>query len=472
MLLNELFERQNLPSIQINGLSNDSRRVVQGDCFFAYKGRTFDGNRFTDDAIRRGAVAICSDQRQELPSSIPCVYVPDLQRRQSHFAARFFGHPSKRMHCVGVTGTNGKTSVAYGLAGLLPKTGFAGSLGWGTPPDLRKTDLTTVDSILTHAGLARFLKQGLTHAVMEVSSHALDQGRVDDVAFEVAVFTNLTREHLDYHGSMEEYGRCKSLLFRRSDLKLGIVNVDDPYSAEILRVLAKNHTPQLTYGRSDKATIHWSDLRRDISNLYGRWHTPWGGAEFDLPVLAEYSLSNCAAMLACLHHFGWSLWECTERMKDLVTPPGRMEFVQHSSGINAVIDFAHTPDALENVLRALLGVVKGKLLCVFGCGGDRDEGKRSLMGKISEQYADLSIVTSDNPRFEDPDEIIRDIVDGFEHRKKYIVESDRGSAIELAFQQAREEDLILIAGKGAEQFIEVEGERIPFNDRTSFLQVE
>ena len=471
MLLNDLFEQQNLPSIQINGLSNDSRRVVEGDCFFAYKGRTFDGNRFTEDAIRRGAVAVCSDRLLELPDSIPCIYVPELQRRQSHFAARFYDHPSKNLHCVGVTGTNGKTSVAYGLTSLLPKAGFAGSLGWGIPPDLCKTDLTTVDSILAQAGLAGFLKQGLTHAVMEVSSHALDQGRVDDVSFEVAVFTNLTREHLDYHGSMEEYGRCKSLLFRRLDLKLGVVNLDDPYSAQILRVLKNNHTPQLTYGRSERAMIHWSELRRDGSNLHGKWRTPWGEADFALPILAEYSLANCAAILACLQHFGWSLSECTERMVDLATPPGRLEFIQHSSGVNAVIDFAHTSHALENVLRALREDVKGRLICVFGCGGDRDEGKRSMMGKIAERYADLSIVTTDNPRFEDPEEIIRDIVDGFEHARKYVTETDRGSAIKLAFKQAGKDDLILIAGKGAEQFIEVQGQRIPFSDRTYFLQL-
>lgn len=472
MLLNELFDQQNLPPIQIDGLCNDSRRVSPGDCFFAYRGNAFDGNQFIQNAVRNGAVAICSDQMQSLPDSIPSVYVPNLRRKQSQIAARFFGYPSDRLRCTGITGTNGKTSIAYGLSSLLPNAGFAGSLGWGVPPDLSKTSLTTVDPVLAQAGLAEFLKRGLTHAVMEVSSHALDQGRVDEINFEVGIFTNLTREHLDYHGSMEEYGRCKSMLFKRPELKLGVVNLDDPYSAEILRILEHNHTSNLTYGRSKRAMIRWSDLRRDRTKMHGSWHTPWGKAEFSLPVLAEYSLSNCAAILTCMCHFGYSLLECTQNMVDLMMPPGRMEFIEHPTGINAVIDFAHTPDALENVLKALSDVVQGRLFCVFGCGGDRDKGKRPLMGKIAEKYADLSILTSDNPRFEDAQEIISDIVEGFTHKKKFVVESDRRSAIETAFRQAKAEDLILIAGKGSERFIDLEGERIPFSDRTSFLQLD
>ena len=469
MLLSELIGREDVPQIEINGLSNDSRNTQKGDCFFAYRGRTTDGNAFIADAIDNGAVAVCSDLAN-ISVEVPCVHIPDLARQQSSIAGKYYGFPSESLRCVGVTGTNGKTSVAYGLASLLRDSGFGGSLGWGSPPVLAKTSLTTVDAISIQAGLASFLRQGHSHAILEVSSHALDQGRVGNVKFEVGVFTNLTRDHLDYHGSMAEYGRCKSLLFRRPEMRLGIVNVDDPYGLEILNVLEQGSTPSLTYGRSKNAMLSWTDVRFLDNTAAGYWHTPWGTREFNLPVISEFAVSNCAAVLGALTHFGIGIDDAIERMHEIPSVPGRMELLTHPSGKRAVVDFAHTPDALENVLQALRGTVKGQIISVFGCGGERDQGKRKLMAAISERYADYSIVTTDNPRDEDPEAILADIVEGFQYPKRFNVEPDRSKAIQLAYDQANLADLIVLAGKGSEQFIEMQGQRIPFSDRSTFLQ--
>ena len=470
MLLRELFERQDLPSVEVLGLSNDSRQVVAGDCFFAYKGQSSDGNCFVQEAIEKGAVAICTDSKSDLNGAVPKIYVRNLAQEQSEIAGRFFDHPSRSIRCVGVTGTNGKTSIAYGLSTLLHDSGFGGSVGWGRPPRLNKTSLTTVDAISFQAGLSNFVNCGLKHAILEVSSHALHQSRVDGVRFEVGIFSNLTRDHLDYHGDMREYGRCKSLLFSRPELKLGIVNIDDPFGEEIQHILKQNDTPLLTYGRSPSANVSWRELRWESDRVFGEWCTPWGSFDFELPVLSEFSVANCAAIFACMHHFGEDARDTTYRMRDLQTPPGRMERLNHPSGARAILDFAHTPDALQNVLSAVKPTVSGKLICVFGCGGDRDQGKRSLMGKIAEKFADFSVITSDNPRFEEPNKIIDDIVEGFSHRKRYRVESDRAAAIAFAMNMATKDDLIVIAGKGSEQFMEIEGQRIPFNDRDSFME--
>lgn len=465
MRLSRLLERDVETDVEVTGLTSDSRKVANGDLFIAYRGSEYDAHDHVGEAVDRGAVAVLAERDPPQTVRVPWIVDEEAASLRSHIAARYYEDPSKSLNCIGVTGTNGKTSIAYGLAGLLESTAFAGSLGWGVLPRLCETGLTTIDAISLQGALRHVLVNGVRNVAMEVSSHALAQGRVEDVDFRVAVFTNLTRDHMDFHGSMDDYGRAKARLFERPTLDLAVLNADDGFSEELIEILHGNRVATVTYGRKNDADISWTLKECTVDGSTGVWHTPWGDHDFQLPVVGETYVGNSAAILAVMRYFEVPLEEACQRMRSLKTPPGRMEFVHAKDKPSVVIDYAHSPDALKVALSTLANLPKHELWCVFGCGGNRDQGKRPLMAQIAESHADHVVVTSDNPRFENPEQIALDIVSGFASTDRVHECLDRRDAIRFTLENAGPNDIVLIAGKGDERVQEVMGYRQAFSDK-------
>ena len=464
MFLGEILKRQDVPEVEISGITNDSRDVKPGDLFIAYRGGQFDAHEFVQDAVQAGAAAICAEIDQPPDISIPWVKETDIAQRQAEFAARFHAFPSRHLNVIGVTGTNGKTSVAFGIANLLDSTAFMGTLGWGLPNALAETALTTMGSVALQRGLSQLIESEFQQVAMEVSSHALAQGRVNCVEFDGAVFTNLTRDHLDYHKSMRNYADTKMKLFEHSDLRYGIVNQDDEFGRLIVDRLRERNIKCLTYGTSSSADLSWSSVRHTSKGLCGRWLSPWGNDEFFLPFYGSMYVANAAAILLTSLCNGQQFAEVVAQMHSLPTVPGRMEFIKRDGRPTVVIDYAHTSDALRHALVAVRAHAQGRVFCVFGCGGARDVGKRPEMGRIAEIVADQVYLTSDNPRDESPDAIAHDILQGMAEPDAVVVELDRESAIQLAIEAASPGDVVLVAGKGRERFQEIQGERLPIDD--------
>lgn len=467
MLLNELLERADVPCVVAGGLTSDSRSVRPGDVFVAYKGRDFDGHDFVEEAVQRGAVAVCAENPVGDALPVPWIQVSDLANRRGALAARFYGHPSREMQTIGVTGTNGKSSVAYGTASLLESTACIGTIGWGIPPFLCSSTLTTVDPITMQHVMADLLRRNVRRAVVEVSSHALSQDRVDELRISCAVFTNLTRDHLDYHSNMEDYGRAKFRLFERTELQTGIVNIDDPFGKEIEEHLRERGIDCYTFGETSRADLHWRDVEFTEKGIRGRWISPWGTTRFSIPYRGSMYLFNAAAMLLIAVHCGMDFQEAVSRMHSAVQIPGRMEYVSKTGMPALVLDYAHTPDALRAALDAVRSHTSGRVVCVFGCGGDRDQGKRSEMARVAQSLADYVVVTSDNPRFEDPLQIIEEIRQGLSRKDAHFEEPDRTKAIAHAIGSAEKEDTVLVAGKGHERYQEIQGVRHPYSDRAT-----
>jgi UDP-N-acetylmuramoyl-L-alanyl-D-glutamate--2,6-diaminopimelate ligase len=450
----------------ITGVAIDSRRVKRGDLFVAYRGEKTDGHRFARDAAAAGAAAVVVDQPID-PLDVPVVRVADAQREASFIAARFFDHPSRSLRCVGVTGTNGKTSVTVHVAELLSKQGercaFGGTLGWGFEGQICGGRLTTEDPVTLQRRLAELVRRGARGIAMEVSSHALAQHRADGVELEVGVFTNLTRDHLDYHGSMDRYAAAKRRLFDFPSLTAAVVNVDDPVGA----ALALELRPRLrvvTYGSTSGADISWQGLTFDDNGVSGELVTPWVRRPFALPLYGEFAVANVAAALGVVAVLDGDVDVALQSARTLGAAPGRMQRVRRPGRPLVVIDYAHTPDALTKALGAARRHVGGRVICVFGCGGDRDKGKRPLMAQAVEAAADIAWVTNDNPRSEVPAQIANDVTGGFSGRIPVHVELDRQRAIELAIASATSGDLVLVAGKGHETYQEIGGQRLPHND--------
>ena len=445
----------------VTGVANDSRRVSPGDLFLACVGEADDGHRHVREAIARGAAAVCSERR--VAACVPNVVLSDLRVRQGEIAARYFGNPSAALTCIGITGTNGKTSVAYQCASLLDHAAYMGTIGWGDISRLSRTRLTTEDAVTVQRRLGALRGEGHAAVAMEVSSHALEQDRVAAVQFDIAVFTNLTRDHLDYHVTMERYAAAKRRLFEMPSVGTVIVNVDDSLGRSIA---AETEVETIGYGESGDADVSWSDTGFHPHGITGRWHTPWGDSRFWLPLYGEFSIYNAAATLSAVCLAGKPLNETVADMRCMVPVPGRMQRVAspNCSGPSVFIDYAHTPAALAAALAAVRRHLGGRLICVFGCGGDRDPGKRSMMAKAVEAGADAAIITSDNPRTEDPDSIIADIVAGFTAPGFAGVEPNRSAAVRLAIERAQPGDVVLVAGKGHEDFQDIAGERIPHSD--------
>lgn len=452
----------------IGGITLDSRRVARGDLFVAVPGGQHDGRAFIADAVRRGAAAVVYDADGfEAPAlGVPAVGVRDLEKHVSRIADRFYDSPSRRIGVIGVTGTNGKTTCTQLLAQALDRPsrrcGVIGTLGYGFPGALDAGLHTTPDAVATQRLLAEFLSRGAAYAAMEVSSHALDQGRVAAIGFHAAVFTNLTRDHLDYHGDMDTYAAAKARLFLETHLKAAVINRDDVYGRELLARIAE-HVPVTTYGLGE-GDVHAKTLvcTREGLRLYAT--TPQGEVDIEAPLFGNFNALNLLAVLATLLALGVTLRDAAERLRNVRPVPGRVERFKGSDDRPlVVVDYAHTPDALEQVLRALRPHVAGRLWCVFGCGGNRDRGKRPEMGRLAEQLADIVILTDDNPRHESGDAIIRDIADGMQQMPRVI--RDRRAAIAAAVGEAAANDVVLVAGKGHEEYQQIGDTRHPYSDR-------
>ncbi|MGI9309918.1 MAG: UDP-N-acetylmuramoyl-L-alanyl-D-glutamate--2,6-diaminopimelate ligase [bacterium] len=467
---------------EVRGLRLDSRRVEPGDLFIAVPGETSDGREHIAEALRNGAVAVArqseanADAQAALrQSDAPSFEIVDLKQRIGAIAARFFDHPSANMQVIGVTGTNGKTTCAYLLAQALDRLGhrcaLLGTLGAGFVGALRPAALTTSDAIATHRALARLRAQGADAACIEASSHGLDQGRVNEVAFDTALLTNFSQDHLDYHRSMLRYGRAKLRLFRCDGLRHAVINADDPFGRWLLRRLGRVQT--LTYGIRDGA-VRARGIESRASDAHRR-----RGIEFEVayqeraatvrsPLIGAFNVCNLLAVIAVLLAGGHDLARIVGVIGECAPPPGRMEWLPSSPTQPAVvIDYAHTPDALRRALAALRelgGQHSGqKVWAVFGCGGERDCDKRPRMGRVAEALAGRVVLTDDNPRFEDPARIVAQVARGMEREARVI--HDRRRAIETAIAEADAGDIVLIAGKGHETTQTIGADARAFNDR-------
>lgn len=459
--------------ITVGELTSDSRKAMPGTVFAAYPGEVRDGRDFIAQAVARRADGVLweADHYQWDPAlDIPNAGVAGLKTRIGEIAAYVYGEPSHALHMVGVTGTNGKTSVAHWVAQAFTqlgrKTAVVGTVGNGfpsvgtTPGALTPALNTTPDAIELQQRLAAYRQQGAVACAMEVSSHGLAQGRVNGTRFNVAVLTNLSRDHLDYHGNMETYADAKARLFNWPGLQWVVVNVDDEFG----RRLESETRPARVAGYGfQRGAVVGEKLHLSQAGLHLRVHTDWGNVEFDVPLLGRFNAANLLAVLTTLLVSDVKLDDACQALAHVTPPPGRMQTLGGNEHPLVVVDYAHTPDALEKVLATLREIAGGgRLICVFGCGGNRDKGKRPLMGRATAKGADEIWVTSDNPRNEDPHHIIQDILAGM--NGKPHVEPDRARAIFEAIGGAHQGDVVLIAGKGHEDYQEVAGERLPFSD--------
>jgi UDP-N-acetylmuramoyl-L-alanyl-D-glutamate--2,6-diaminopimelate ligase len=463
----------------VRGLSLDSRSVGPGYLFLACRGHDHHGLKHLVDARARGAVAVVydpagADDYLPLPAGIPAVAVSDLNAKASAIAGHFYGDPTAHQRVMAVTGTNGKTSVSLITAQSLSEAGkpcgVLGTVGFGAYGKLETPTHTTPDAVSTQAWLARFRDQGLAHVSMEASSHALDQGRVDGVHFSVAVFTNLTRDHLDYHGDMQAYGAAKRRLFERPGLKYAVINLDDPFGRELAATLPARvecigysfegrDSPRGTTLRGSELQLGSGGLSFDVTSEAGIGHV-------DSRLLARFNAENLLAVQGALLALGLSFEATLKALARAHTVPGRMEcFGGGAKRPLVVVDYAHTPDALEKSLTAARSHCRGRLWCVFGCGGERDRGKRPQMGAIAEQLTDRIVITDDNPRGEDGDAIVTEILAGIRDHNRVTVERERARAVERAVRGALPGDVVLVAGKGHETEQVIGSKKLHYSDR-------
>ncbi len=460
--------------LEVTGLNLDSRSLHQGDLFLAVNGHHQHGARYIQQALKHGAAAIALEPEglKELPEDIqvPLIEVHHLHEHVGEIAARFYGNPSQAMAVVGVTGTNGKTSVSHFIAQALndesAPCGLIGTLGGGLYGRLEEgAGRTTPDPVSLQAMMAALRDQGAARVAMEVSSHGLDQGRIAGTAVDVAVFTNLSRDHLDYHGDMQSYAEAKRRLFTREGLKAAVINRDDAVGRAWLESL---EGPRLIdYGLEEshgRPALFAHDIEQNPRGIAFSVNSPWGEGRVESSLLGRFNVANLLAALGALLALEIPFDEAIERIQRIETVAGRMERFGGEAGPLVVVDYAHTPDALRSVLEALRGHCAERLWCVFGCGGERDRGKRAEMGAIAEALADYTIVTNDNPRSEAPRDIIAEILGGMRGEHHVYVIEERHEAIRRAVSLARAGDVVLVAGKGHEQYQEIGAEKLPFSD--------
>lgn len=455
---------------EIEGVAYDSRQVKPGYLFVALRGEHENGMDYIDDAVRRGAVAIVS----EAPLArrdVAHLMVDDARLALAEISSAYYEHPSEKLDMVGITGTNGKTTTAFMVKHLFEaagrKSGLIGTVRYEIGKRVIPSSRTTPEAPDIHFMLDQMIRSRCTAAVMEVSSHALAQKRVYGVDFDVGVFTNLTRDHLDYHGSMEEYFRAKSRLFRglgqMSKSACAVINLDDPWGMQLASVGGLN-AELLLYGVHPGAAIRAEDLELQPMGSVFRLVSPWGDADVHLPLPGRYNVSNALAAMAAAGARGIPPEQMAEALRHLAPVPGRLQQLTGISGVHAFVDYAHTEDALANALRTLREITARRLIVVFGCGGNRDATKRPVMGAVASALADHVILTTDNPRKEDPEAILKEIASGMRTETSFDVRPDREDAIAAALGMARAGDVVLVAGKGHENYQEFADTVIPFDD--------
>jgi len=486
------LELGNAASIAATGINLDSRLIQSGDVFIALVGAKIDGRQFIAKAIESKAAAIFVEADKQWQGihwvgAVPVIAVENLAKQVSEIAGKFYSHPSKRCRLIGVTGTNGKTTCTLliaQLAALLAKqekntAGVVGTLGFGVLDAnslaplsqqinaIQSTGLTTPDPVNLQKILANLVEQKASTIAIEVSSHSLVLGRVAALQFDTAIFTNLTQDHLDFHGDLVSYGKAKAQLLNQSNLRCAIVNFDDAWAKSLLQKIPQG-VSAISFSINDKAAdIYLSDLQLTATGAIAKLHSPWGSAEFTSPFIGKFNLSNVLAVIAALCNKGEKLSDVLSFISQLHAAPGRMQTValdDSNQDIHVIVDYAHTPDALENALRAIREHSQARVWTVFGCGGDRDKTKRPLMGRIAEKYSDYVIVTNDNPRNEEPSAIAADIIRGLHNANGCLVIADRAQAIDFAIQQAKQGDLVLIAGKGHEDYQIFADQTVSFSD--------
>jgi len=473
--------------LEIAGIAYDSRAVKPGYLFVALKGHNADGHDFIGDALRRGAVALVAEHLEGIDTKATVVLVEDSREALSRLAVNFYDQPFKGMSLIGITGTNGKTSTSYLLESILlaagVEPGIIGTVNYRIPGKSWKAPVTTPESLDLMKTLRKMADAGVTHVVMEVSSHALDQGRAKDCPFEGAIFTNISRDHLDYHHSMDSYFQAKSLLFCNFELSgsthlnWAVINADDPKGKELIDL---TEARVVTYGLGRDSDIRAERIRVNRAGLTAKVITPTGETKVKSALIGDFNAYNILAASAAAFCLGFDLNVISTGISLLKGVPGRLEMVKNRRSLMIVVDYAHTPDALLKAISAVKPLTAGRLITVFGCGGDRDKGKRHEMGRVAGKRSDLVFVTSDNPRTEDPAAIAAQIEKGVlasglkrleinsnRHLagSGYFLDLDRAQAIRRAIELADKNDLILIAGKGHEDYQIVGGEKRHFDDR-------
>ncbi|MGH8547566.1 MAG: UDP-N-acetylmuramoyl-L-alanyl-D-glutamate--2,6-diaminopimelate ligase [Methylococcales bacterium] len=485
-LIDSHADSNEVPDVLVSGLAIDSRAVTPGDAFFAVSGFREHGLQFSDEAIRKGAVAIVYDPCGADPQAIqklrertnrPLVPVPSLRFELGPIADRFYGHPSAELGVIGVTGTNGKTSCCHFLAQALSQfkpCGVVGTVGWGTPGNLKELQNTTPEPLHLQSVLAQFRDRGTKFVAVEVSSHALVQKRTRAVRFVGAAFTNITRDHLDYHKTMRIYVAAKLKLLLSPGLEFVVVNMDDRHAGQILAAVPSN-IRIMGFSRSLQSDspfvrLKVSALRHDDQGVEFQVHFEDRIVPVSAPLFCDFNVDNVLTVLGILLELGISLPEAVAALQTIKPVAGRLErFCEGYGSPTVIVDYAHTPHALQSILEGLRMHCHGALWLVFGCGGDRDRGKRPLMGRIAEMNADHVLLTDDNPRHEDGSTIIKEILSGCSN-PAIPVERDRRRAIHGVIQKASPDDMIVIAGKGHENTQEIDGVKYPFSDRVVALE--
>ncbi len=472
--------------VQVTGISSDSRSVKPGNLFIAYNNPGC--MNYVKSAIEAGAGAVVLELESppDIPKyNVPVIAVPRLRAQAGLIAARYFGHPSHDMNVIGVTGTNGKTTVSYLVAQAFDhqrhgKSGLIGTLGHGSFGQLSKGLNTTPEVVALQNIFGQLNKQGIDVVAMEVSSHGLDQYRVTGVEFDIAVFTNLGRDHFDYHHTMENYSRSKRRLFSDYLVKKAVINIDDVFGRELIEDF--QHEMELvgyTLNASNDdygfpvlvGSVISGNAAGNVMGMTLKINSPFGSGTLTSPLIGEFNASNLLASLATLCLSGIPFEDAVSTLSICTSPPGRMESFHREGKPLVIVDYAHTPDALAQALHTLVSQSSGKLFCVFGCGGQRDRGKRAEMGKVAGTLADHIFITNDNPRYEAPGIIIQDIVSGIKDHARLTQEPDRRTAITLAIHSASGNDAVLIAGKGHEDYQEIAGARMDFSDRAVVEEV-
>lgn len=491
-LLAPLEPASDIPDLALMGLALDSRAIKQGFVYLAVQGSVAHGLDYIDSALSSGAVAVLVDAEDThadiaalingKKAGVPLIRVPDLIANAGVLASQFYDHPTRHIEVCGVTGTDGKTSVcrfiSESLRSLGIKTGYIGTIGWGIDDELEPNPLTTPDPVTLQRMFASLRERGATCVAIEVSSHALAQGRINGVALDVAILTNLGRDHLDYHGTLQHYRAAKEKLFHWPGLRGVVLNTDDEFGRQLQSDLGGSQTSNLKilgYSVSAKSELQSSIVASAISaDARGLgFSLQVEGVVYPLrsPLLGTFNVQNLLACFGALRLLGVSANDGVNALAELKSVPGRMEHFTVDGGTNAVVDFAHTPQALEAAIKTLRHHCEGRLTVVFGCGGDRDKGKRKLMGKVASRFADQVIVTDDNPRSEASTAIIEQILSGIENGSATRVISDRGEAITEALRHAANDDWVLVAGKGHEDYQIVGNQRFDFSDRAKVVAV-
>ena len=467
MLLSELANacgvRYTGENVDICSIEYDSRKAGEGSIFCCVVGLLFDGHTFAEGAVAQGAAALLVER--ELPLDVPQIVVPNARKAMAEMAACFYGHPEKQLTMLGVTGTNGKTTTTYMVKAIAEqagkKVGIIGTIRNMIGSESLHTDRTTPESVDLFRLLRMMADAGVELVVMEVSSHALEQHRVHGITFDVGLFTNLTQDHLDYHKSFDNYLHAKKILFYNS--RKAVVNVDDDYAD---RMMADLTIPITTFGVRDRADITATDIDITTDGVQFDLHTPEGDVLMHLQTPGLFSVFNAMGATGIAQAIGIRLADIKAGLEKLSSVSGRLEAVRTDRPFSVFVDYAHTPDALENVLKTVREFAKARVICVFGCGGDRDRAKRPIMGEIAGRFSEFCIITSDNPRTEDPMAIIETIEEGTKRSgTKYTVIENRKEAIRYALSIAKDNDVIMIAGKGHENYQEINGTKYHFDDK-------